>query len=108
MRWYETRDFVITYQTDRETDGSPFLRWTHLSDTDEIKVSQSGSDDVQTLTPPSHHLGENRFHPLQVLPPVLATIEECTKWGVHVAPPESLDTVGDITFGVSSFPHVSL
>ena len=79
IRWYETRDFVITYQADRENGGSPFLRWTHPPDADEIKVSRSGSDDVQTLTPPSHHPSENRFHPLRVLPLVLATIEECTK-----------------------------
>lgn len=78
-QWYETRDFVITYQTDRENDASPLLRWTHLPDADKIKVSHSRSDDVQTLTPPSHHIGENRFHPLRVLPLVLATIEECTK-----------------------------
>ena len=79
VRWYETRDFVITYQTARENGGSPFLRWTHLPDADEINVSHSGSDDVQTLTPPSHHPGENRFHPIRVLPHVLATIEECAK-----------------------------
>ena len=79
VRWYETRDFVITYQTDCENEGSPFLQWTHLPDADEINVSHGGSDDVQTLTPPSHHSGENRFHPLRVLSPVLATIEECTK-----------------------------
>ncbi len=50
-RWYETSDFVITYQTDRENGGSPLLRWTHPPDADNIKVSRSGSDDVQTLTP---------------------------------------------------------
>lgn len=79
VRWYETRDFVITYHTDPENGSSPFLQWTHLPDADEINVSHSGSDDVQTLTPPSHHPGKNRFHPLRVLPLVLATIEESTK-----------------------------
>lgn len=78
VRWYETRDFVITYQTDRENDDPLFLRWTHPPDADEIKVSHSRSDNVQTLTPTSHHPGENRFHPLRVLPIVLATIEECS------------------------------
>jgi len=30
VRWYETRDFVITYQTDQANGSSPHLRWTHL------------------------------------------------------------------------------
>lgn len=79
VRWYETRDFVITYQTGRENGGSSFRWWTHPPDADEIKVSHSGSNDVQTLTVPSHHPGKNRFHPLRVLPLVIATIEEATE-----------------------------
>jgi|AntDeeMinimDraft_5_1070356.scaffolds.fasta_scaffold06956_1 hypothetical protein len=79
VRWYETRDFVITYQTDRANDDSPLLRWIYPPDAEEIKVSHSGSDNVQTLTLSSHHLVENHFHPLRVLPLVLATIEEYTK-----------------------------
>ncbi len=78
VRWYETRDFIITYQTDRVNETSPLLRWTHLPDTEDIEVSHSRSNDVQTLTPPSHHLAKNRFHPLRIMPLVLATIEECT------------------------------
>jgi len=79
VRWYETRDFIITYQTDQTDDSSPLFRWTFSPDAEEVIVSQSGSDDTQTLSPPSHHLRENRFHPLQVLPLVLGTINECTK-----------------------------
>lgn len=79
VRWYETGDFVITYQTDRENDTCPLLRWTHLSESGEIKVSHNKSDDIQTLTVPSHHPAKNRFHPLQVLPFLFATIEEHAK-----------------------------
>lgn len=79
VRWYETRDFVITYQTSQADDTSPILRWTYSPDAEEVIVSHSESDDVQTLSPPFHHLGEDRFHPLRVLPLVLATINECTK-----------------------------
>ena len=82
IRWYETGDFVITYQTDQMGSTSSVLQWIHPPDTEEIKVSQSGSDDVQRLTPPSHHPDRNRSHPLRVLPLVLATIEECTKESV--------------------------
>lgn len=76
VRWYETRDFVIAYQTDRANSASPLLRWTHFPDAKEIKVSHSRSDDVQILTPQSHHPAENQFHPLQIMSLVLATIEE--------------------------------
>lgn len=76
VQWYETRDFIITYQVDQTDDSSPLFRWTHSPDTEEVIVSHSGADDLQTLSPPSHHLGENRFHPLQVMPLVLASIEE--------------------------------
>lgn len=76
VRWYETRDFIITYQTDQTDDSSPLFRWTFSPDAEEVIVSQSGSDDIQTLSPPSHHLREKRFHPLRVMPLVLATIKE--------------------------------
>ena len=76
VRWYETRDFIITYQVDQTDDTSPCLRWTYSPDAEEVVVSHTGSGDVQTLSPPSHHIGENRFHPLRVLPLVLATIEK--------------------------------
>jgi hypothetical protein len=79
IRWYETGDFDITYQTDRGMGASPLLRWIHLPDTEEIKVSHSRSDNVRTLTPPSHYLRENRFHPLRLMPLVLATVREYTK-----------------------------
>lgn len=78
VRWYETRDFVITYRTDQTDDTSLSLRWTNSPDAQEVTVSHSGSDNIRTLTPPSYHLVKNRFHPLQVLPLVLATVEEYT------------------------------
>ena len=79
IRWYDTRDFVITYQTDQSSSTSPLFRWTHPPGTEEIKVSQSESDDEQRLTPRSHHPARNRSHPLRVLPLVLATIEGRTR-----------------------------
>ncbi|GEM_PF-5210162 len=76
IRWYETRDFTITCQMGQTDDSSPLLRWTHSSNSEETIVSHSRSDDVRTLSPPSHHLRENRFHPLRVISLVLATIED--------------------------------
>lgn len=76
VRWYESGDFLITYQTDQADNASPPLRWMKSPDAQKITVSRSGSDDVQTITPPSYHIRENRFHPLQVLPLVLAAIQQ--------------------------------
>ena len=76
VRWYETRDFIITYQTDQTDDSSPLLRWTYSPDAEEVLMSHCGSDDVQSLIPPSYHLVRSQFHPLQVLPLVLTTIKE--------------------------------
>lgn len=78
-RWYETGDFVITCQVNQKDAAFSTLQWTHLPDTEEIKLSQNGSDDAETLTPPSHHPARDRFHPLQVLPLVLATMKEHTE-----------------------------
>lgn len=89
VHWYETTDFVITYHADQAEDGCPLFRWTYLSDaksvtwpdhTDDnnIELSYSGSDDAQTVMSPSFKHG-SWFHPLQVLPLVIATIEEYAK-----------------------------
>lgn len=79
IQWYETRDFVITYQTDRENGTPSHCLWIHPPDADEIKFSHNNSEEVQTLTTASHHLSKNRFHPLRVLPLVLGTLKECVK-----------------------------
>ena len=76
IRWYETRDFIITYQAEQTNNISPLLRWENSPDAEGVLVSHRESDDMQMLTPPSHHLVRDRFHPLQVMPLVLATIEE--------------------------------
>jgi len=73
IRWYETRDFIITYQTDNTT---PLLQLTNSPDAKEVIMSLRGSDDVQTLPALSHDLARNRVHPFRVLLFVLATIEE--------------------------------
>jgi hypothetical protein len=74
--WFETGDFVITYRTNQASSASPLLQWTRLPDRNGVKLSQGGSDDVQLLELSSYDPGENWFHPLQVLPLVLANIEE--------------------------------
>lgn len=79
VRWYESGDFLITYQTDQADDASPPLRWMKSPEAQEVTVSRSGSGDVQTITPPSYHVRVKRFHPLQILPLVLATIQKDTK-----------------------------
>lgn len=79
IQWYETRHFVITYETGRENDTSSHFRWIHPPDADDIKFSHSNSDEIKTLTTTSHHLSRIRFHPLRVLSLVLATIKECPK-----------------------------
>jgi hypothetical protein len=76
VRWFETGDFVITYRTNQASSASPLLQWTHLPDRSGVRLSQAGSDDVQLLELPSYDPGGNLFHPLQVLPLVLANIED--------------------------------
>lgn len=79
VRWYESGDFLITYETDQADDASPPLRWMRSPEAKKITVSRSRSDDVQTITPPSYQVGVKRFHPLQILPLILATIQGDTK-----------------------------
>lgn len=73
--WFETGDFVITYRTNQASSASPLLQWTHLPDRNGVRLSQGGLDDGQLLELPSYDPGESRFHPLQVLPLVLANIK---------------------------------
>lgn len=76
IRWYETRDFIITYHPEQTNNTSTPVRWENTPDAEGVVVSHRELDDMQTLTPPSHHLVKDRFHPLQVMPLVIATIEE--------------------------------
>lgn len=78
IRWYETRDFIITYQTDQTDDTSPLVQWTNSPDAQEVTVSDNELDSMRKLTIPSYHPVRNHFHPVQVLPFVIATIRKYT------------------------------
>jgi hypothetical protein len=78
VRWYESRDFIITYQTDQTDDTSPLLRWTNSPDAEEVIVSDNESNIIEKLILPSYHPVRNHFHPVQVLPFVIATIRKYT------------------------------
>ena len=75
IRWYETTDFIITYQPKQTNNTSPLLRWTSSPDAEGVVVSHRESDVMKMLRLPSHHLIKNRVHPLRVVPFVLASIK---------------------------------
>jgi len=73
IHWYETDDFVITYEIDGASDESTLLRWLYYPDTNVVKMSNFDLDDVKKLTTLSNYPKQD-YHPLQVMYLVLATI----------------------------------